>query len=306
MATKRRSAGWLYRALDLVYPPEPAEVPSDATPAEVLKVALRNQYSRLLTHDPGTRLGTDPEDLHQMRVATRRARAFLRAARPLLDPAWAEELRAELGWLGSVLGPARDLDVLLDHVRGEVQALGDEGAPLRGLVESLEHEHADAYRAVLAALSLPRYFALLDRLEDEEPVLAPAAKETLTDLWWDEFRRTRRRFARLGARSGDDELHAARIRVKRARYSAELSLHALGKPGERFVDAAKQLQDVLGEHQDACVAEERIAAWAEGEPDRAVAATPLVERQRKRRKKARLEWPEAWEELHRRARKARP
>ena len=47
-----------------------------------------------------------------MRVATRRMRAILRAARPLLDPEWVRSLRAELGWLGGALGPVRDLDVL--------------------------------------------------------------------------------------------------------------------------------------------------------------------------------------------------
>ena len=75
------------------------------------------QVGELIAHDPGTRLGDDPEELHQARVATRRLRAVLRAARPLLDPGWTESLRAELSWLGGALGPVRDLDVLLDHLR---------------------------------------------------------------------------------------------------------------------------------------------------------------------------------------------
>ena len=53
----------------------------------------RREYRDLLAHDPGTRRGDDPEDLHQLRVATRRLRAFLRAARPLVDHDWAESLR---------------------------------------------------------------------------------------------------------------------------------------------------------------------------------------------------------------------
>ena len=81
---------------------------------------------------------------------------------------WADGLRDELGWLGSSLGPARDLDVLLEHVRGELEALGG-GEELAGLVESLEREHEQARAAVVAALSEDRYFALLDRLEGAEP-----------------------------------------------------------------------------------------------------------------------------------------
>ena len=52
-----------------------------------------------------------------MRVATRRLRAFLKVAAPLLDETWSEPLREELAWLGGALGPARDLDVLEAHLR---------------------------------------------------------------------------------------------------------------------------------------------------------------------------------------------
>ena len=296
----------LYRVLDLAYPPEETELAPGAPPGEVLRSALAEQHRKLLAHDPGTRLGTDPEDLHQMRVATRRARAFLRAARPLLDPDWAEPLREELGWLGSSLGAARDLDVMLEHVRGEVAELGADGEALEELVKALEDEHEKARAAAVAALDDERYFALLDRLEGVEPQLAADATETVTGLWWDEFRRTRKAFGKLGAKSSDADLHAGRIRVKRARYAAELAAHELGEPGEGFLDAAKQLQDVLGDHQDSAVAEERVVAWVGDEPARMEAAEPLLERERERRKRARADWPGAWKKLAKRARKARP
>jgi CHAD domain-containing protein len=296
----------LYRVLDLTYPPEAQELPPDAGPVDVLRAALAEQYARLLAHDPGTRLGTDPEDLHQMRVATRRARAYLRAARPLLDREWAQELRDELDWLGTELGPARDLDVLLEHVREEVAALGEAGRPLAALVESLERDHAAARKAAVTALSEDRYFALLDRLESLEPVLDPDADETLAELWWSQFKRTRKSFRALGASPSDEELHAARIRGKRARYSAELAGAELGKRGEKFVSAAKKLQDVLGEHQDAAVAEERIADWVKGNPAASEAAELLLDRERERRKQAREDWPRSWKKLEKRARKAKP
>jgi CHAD domain-containing protein len=295
----------LYRALDVAYSPGAAKTPAGARPVDVLRSALREQYERLLAHDPGTRLGSDPEDLHQMRVAARRARAFLRAAGPLVDRTWANDLRAELGWLGSALGPARDLDVLLEHLRVDVAAVAGNGDAARGLLDALEREHAAARAVAVAALSDERYFALLDRLESAEPQAAPDAAGSLADLWWKEVKRTRRRFERLGPGSGDDELHAARIQAKRARYAAELAGQELGRRGARFVAAAKRLQDVLGEHQDACVAEERIRAWAADTSDASDVAEALIERERARRRKARSEWPGAWKKLHRRARKAR-
>ncbi len=297
----------LYRALDVSPPPERSPLPRDASPHQVVATALAKQRARLLAHDPGTRLGGDPEDLHQMRVATRRARAFLRAAKPIVDLHWADELRAELGWLGSALGPARDLDVLVERLRSEIVRLGDEGAAVRGLLDGLERQRRKARASAVAALSEERYLALLDRLVDSQPPPASAGPSaTLTELWWEEFVRTRRRFEKLHSQSSDEKLHAARIRVKRTRYAAELAASELGVPGERFVDAAKLLQDVLGEHQDAFVAEEHIRAWAEGKPDADEAVRKLLKRERARRRKARAEWPQAWRLLERRARKARP
>ena len=295
----------LFRALDLTPEDEP-ELAADAAPGDALGHALAEQRRALLDHDPGTRLGADPEDLHQMRVATRRARAFLRTAKELVEPEWADGLRTELGWLGSMLGPARDADVLLERMTDAVAALGAQESA-EGLLRALEKERSRARRAAVAALSRKRYFQLLDRLAAApQPPPAGAAETSLADLWWNEFRRTRKAFAELDKASPDDELHAARIRVKRARYAAELASHELGRPGARFVDAAKKLQDVLGEHQDSVVAEEWIVRWGDASTAAGDVVEQLVERERRRRKKARRSWPEAWDLLARRARKARP
>ena len=76
----------LYRALDLAAAGRASGRARRSTPpGEALGIALEAEYRALLAHDPGTRRGDDPEDLHQLRVATRRLRAFLRAARPLVE-----------------------------------------------------------------------------------------------------------------------------------------------------------------------------------------------------------------------------
>jgi CHAD domain-containing protein len=157
----------------------------------------------------------------------------------------------------------------------------------------------------VAALSAPRYLELVDQLAAPPLPGSTGTNQQLAELWWAEFARAKKKFARLDDNSSDEELHAARIRVKRARYAAELAASELGNPGERFVDAAKIVQDVLGEHQDAAVAEERIRTWSEGKPDAAAAVRKLLKRERARRKKARAEWPDAWKDLKRRAKRAR-
>ena len=159
----------------------------------------------------------------------------------------------------------------------------------------------------MAALSRKRYFDLLDRLaEADRPPLREAGDVRLADLWWAEVRRMLMAFAVLDERSPDDELHAARIRVKRARYAAELAAHELGPAGKRFVSAAKKLQDVLGEHQDAVVAEEWLTRFGDANSQSDQVVELLVRKEQKRRRRARRDWPEASERLARRARQARP
>jgi CHAD domain-containing protein len=296
----------LYRALELAGPVEPHVVPADATPREALAIAIREQARRMLVHDPGARLGEDIEDLHQLRVATRRLRAFLRAARPIVDRDWVEGLRGELAWLGSALGPARDLDVLVERLQGDAAALDQDAEAGLHLLDDLERERAAARAAVLEALSSDRYLALLDRLQGTavDGVPPGEADVTLRALAAEELRRARRAAAKLPAEPPDDELHALRIRAKRVRYALELAGHELGKRGARAVRAAKDVQDVLGDHQDSTVAEARVRALALEHPEWGVAAGRIVERERVRRAAARAAWRDTWRRFERRARAA--
>ena len=193
-----------------------------------------------------------------MRVATRRLRAFLRAGHTLLDPEWSGRFREELSWLGGALGPVRDLDVLLGRLSSEVQSLGEDAPAGRQLLARLKREHRTARRRLLAVLDSDRYFALLEALE--EAVITIADEPSLEEIHAAEHRRLRKAVRALGPQPPDDELHAVRIRVKRARYAAELA------DRQAYVKAAKSLQDVLGEHQDAVVAGAATAGARAGGP----------------------------------------
>ena len=165
-----------------------------------------------------------------------------------------------------------------------------------GLLDALEAERAAARVVVVGALSSDRYLALLGRLDDASEPPGDGDAIPLRDIWRAEWKRTRKALSRLDDASGDSDLHAGRIRVKRVRYAAELAAHELGKRGRTFVEAAKELQDVLGAHQDATVAEERIRAWAAGGGD-AAAASLLLAREDARKEASRGAWPEAWTAL---------
>ena len=283
----------LFRALDL----RRDEKPEDG-PFETLRTRLRAQLREILAHDPGTRLGLDPESLHDMRVAVRRSRALLRAGAPLIATD-TRVLSEELKWIGQVLGDVRDLDVLIERLQAEATQLGREDARAAdGLVRTLERERKRKRTAMLKALDGERYAALIDRLVATLDELAPAdADTTLGALAQKQMKKLRRAVDALDDDPPDEALHDLRKRGKRARYAAELADRSA------IVKRAKEFQDVLGEHQDSVVAEHRLRTLgAVAKPAQALAAGRLVELERARQADARSSWRDAWRRLDRAAR----
>jgi CHAD domain-containing protein len=262
-----------------------------APASEQLRILLGEQLVVLHARDAGVRLGADPEDLKRFRIAARRARALIRVTRRFLDGRLAE-LEAELRWLGGVLGPVRDLDVLLDHLRGLGNELGESGATVLAL---LEEEREQARAEMLAALESARYAELLTLFaNDLESLAASPVHIRLGRLARAERKRLRGAYAALGAVPGDDELHSLRLKVKRARYSTEL---AARKRSEDVLRPLKSLQDVIGAHQDSVVAERRLRSLAEGRAELAV--EPIIEIEQARRQQARGELAGAWKRMRR-------
>jgi CHAD domain-containing protein len=283
------------------------EVVEDDDAIGRLRSLLGRQYASILRHDPGVRLDLDAEDVHGIRVASRRTRAMLRAARPMLDPSWSEPLRDELKWLGGSLGRRRDLDVLIARLRSEIDGLDQpERTAAAPLLERLGEERETAQAIAVDALRSDRYYALLDQLEAAgRGPRVRRGEVSLRKLARKEFRRLRAVADELGPSSTDDELHRARILGKRARYTAELAESDVGEPARRVVERAKVFQDVLGAHQDAIVAEARLReVLADSSSGAAFAAGRLVERERERREQARADLPRAWRKLDRAAKAA--
>jgi CHAD domain-containing protein len=283
----------VFRALEL----ELEERSAPDTPFEALRSLLREQLREVERHDPGARLGRDPESLHDMRVAVRRMRALLRADGKLVaDNTTA--LAARLKELGRVLGEVRDLDVLIDHLEAEAAELGDADAErARPLLAVLRKERSRNRRRMLAFLRSDEYLLLLDDTARTIDELEPTgSRASLGDLADKAFEKTRKAVRDLPDEPADDDLHRVRKKAKRARYAAELA----GR--KKFVKRAKTLQDVLGEHQDAVVASARLRELAAGaEPEQALVAGRLVEREAGRRSAARADWPKVWKKLRKKA-----
>jgi CHAD domain-containing protein len=286
--------------------------PSDPT-VHQLRAALDARLRALLAHDPGTRVGEDPEELHQMRVAVRRMRAMLKAARPLLDRSWADDLRTELGWLGRGLGPVRDADVLIKRLRDRATAFGDTSRDaVEILIKALVTDRQIARAEMLDVLGSRRYAALLRRLATAVSRPLPTAPghagaTALVELVRAQYRRLSKAVQAAGQDPPDEVLHALRIHDKRLRYTGELATAAGRGPVRRLVESTVALQDVVGEHQDACVAQRRVRLLLDGLGDMvdvgvAFTAGRLVEREELSRIETRQAWLAAWQQVQERAR----
>jgi CHAD domain-containing protein len=286
------------------------EVPdlgADASAGNVVRRAIALSAIRLIRHDPVVRLDTDPEGVHQARVATRRLRSDLRTFRPLVDEAWSSALRDELGWLADLLGDVRDGDVLLERLRHRVAELpdADERSHAAAVLATLERERDVAHSALLEALHGRRYLRLLDDLvaAANAPSLRERASDPASDVVPELVRRPwhklEKRAGKLGDDPSDEELHAVRIRTKRVRYAAEAAEPIVGKPARTFAKAAERLQDVLGELNDAVVAEHWLAKW--GQHGRSLeelrGAEALAASERSDAARLRGDWLAAWEKL---------
>lgn len=284
-------------------PPDPV-VPTlrkSSSAAEVVRAAIASSVLRILRHDAGVRLGDDPEDVHQVRVATRRLRSDLRTFRALVPQDWADPLRDDLKWVGREVGAVRDADVLMERLRRQAGELPElDAAGFAPVIQRLSEEREAARTSMLVAMRSERYVALLDRLvlAAEAPELMPAAgkraRKVLPRIAARPFGKLRAEVAGLGREPSDAELHRVRILAKRARYAIEAVEAVCGKKAARLAGAVAEVQTVLGDQHDAVVAEEWLRQHTPKRAEQALVVGELVALQRAEAARGRRGWRRAW------------
>ncbi len=248
----------------------PTEVTPSSTLGELAYRVLRKDAVAMLAQEAGTRLGEDIEALHQMRVATRRMRASLDMFAEVL-PVRAGRLRAELGWLASVLGEVRDLDIQLGRFDEWTEEMpGDHRQALDELADLFVSHRKQARRALLEALDSRRYERLVSGLVtmlEQGPSRRSIAVRTPAVISMpaliSERHQAARKAARRAKRTGvPSDYHRLRIRCKRLRYALEFAGGLYDGEVKGFVRQMTRLQDVLGSMQDAEVASSRLQLLA--------------------------------------------
>ncbi len=288
-------------------PPEVAPLPvtPDSPARDIIRSVLAEAVAAILRNDPLVRLGTDPEGVHQERVATRKLRSHLRTFGPLLEPEWSEPLRSELGWLALALGAVRDREVLLERLRERSTSLpASDSRSAAALLHILELEIESLRKKLYADLDSTRYIDVLEQLvaAAHSPKFTPEAdapaSAMLPQLATGPWRRLRSAVRQLPEQPTDPELHRIRILAKRARYAAEAVAPVVGPGATAFAKGAARLQTILGEHQDSVTAQ----AWLRAvrvTGRRAFVAGQLIALEHIAAQKARKEWMKVWQALDR-------
>jgi CHAD domain-containing protein len=246
------------------------EVEPEMTIGAVALAVLRRQFAVMLAKEPGTRLGDEVEELHDMRVATRRLRAALSLFAEVLPEKIMQE-REELRWIGQALGAVRDLDVQVEQLEEWLAAVpdADRGA-LERLGLLLGEQRREARAAMLETLDSRRYEAFIARFRKAlraRRTVRPGspglpARTVAPDLIERRYRAVRKAAKRIDRDSPAPEYHQLRIRCKRLRYALEFLGDLYPAGPQPLIKRLVALQDLLGSHQDAEVAIERLRRLA--------------------------------------------
>ena len=241
---------------------------TDDPMSEAGRKVIYLHFTRMLANEAGTQLGEDPEALHDMRVATRRMRAAFVLFGAHFDEKTLKKFGKGLRRAGRTLGAVRDLDVLLEKARTHVANLPPQSAgsldPLLAHWETardvarrqmLDYLDGSAYREFVtdfgAFLTTPGAGAL--SIPDDEP--APFQVRHVAPSLIITHYESVRAFERLLPGAPLLTYHALRIDCKGLRYALEFFRDLLGDEAPALIKQVTGMQDLLGELQDAYVAE---------------------------------------------------
>ncbi|HSP28020.1 MAG TPA: CHAD domain-containing protein [Ilumatobacteraceae bacterium] len=289
-----------------------ATVPLDPAMAAIdgFRLVLANLATTITANWQGTIDQTDPEFLHDLRIAVRRSRVVLANAKHVLPAAIRGRVRDEFAWLAGLTSTPRDLDVYLLEWSKYTDPLGAEVASLLEPVRDLlERQRSDGHielerglRSERAATAMNSWQAWLTEPLDGE-VLPAWAGRPLGPLVAKRITRAHDLLLERGRLIGPDtpaaQVHDLRKDAKKLRYLLECFGSLLPKGArKKYVRRLKALQDNLGEHQDAEVHVQMLRAVATdlhetGVPvDTIVAIGQLTERLDQQRHAARVEFAE--------------
>jgi inorganic triphosphatase YgiF len=260
-------------AFDIVRPAakaEPFSITAEHAVDDVIALLLGTCWHHLLKNQAVAERGSDPEGVHQMRVALRRLRTICALfRRDIPSPAF-QTVNSEARWLMQQLGPAREWDVFAETTVTRLAAAAPD-VDLDGLRGAVERQRKSSYAALQTVLADPRCSRFLlslghlverrgwrNEIDSEALTALSLPMPTLADRI---LARLHRRALKRGAHFRQlnvDAQHDLRIDLKKLRYATEffLPLYAKHPSARRYARRLARLQTSLGRARD--VASSRV------------------------------------------------
>lgn len=235
---------------------------AELTMGEFSHQIIAEQFRRIIKHKKGVLADKDPEQLHQMRVGTRRLRTALQvfaSAVKLPKTASAKQLRN----LARVLGDVRDLDVQTASLSQEYQpSLNQrEQKKLGRVTQALSTHRKETFATMESALTQREFQQLQTAYESwlKQPQYTPVAQlplsavlpDVLSPLLSELFLHPGWLIATPDISDENAEvLHDLRKVCKHVRYQTEFFTAFYGEEFGNWVKEVKKIQDNLGVFQD--------------------------------------------------------
>ena len=240
----------------------PVHLAADLGAGQAFAVIAHACLHQFALNMPAFEIGEEVEGVHQSRVALRRLRAALSLFKPLFETDRSlPQLRDELTWIGSLLGAARDLDVLIEETIEPALESEPDSTGLGELHRCIQAQREAAHAELKVALASHRLSKLLLDLTlwvEDGPWRRSRASAVqslrdgpVTDYVRDELGRRFARFcskAKKLDRLSPMRLHDERIRAKKLRYGSQFFESLADGKSEK---AARKLAKLLGDVQTA-------------------------------------------------------
>jgi triphosphatase len=245
----------------------PVPLAAGATVAQALAAIADDCLAQVGGNAEGVGAGADSEFLHQMRIGVRRLRSLIRLARGVTTE-FPEPLAAELRWLATSLGPARDWDVFTEEVLPPIAHSFRARRELTSIRIRAARRRAQHRASAQAAVASPRFLQLLLALgayfADVAAAAAPPEAPPSAAAFASALLGTReQKLRKLGKRlptATSGERHAVRIAAKKLRYAAEFFAPLFAQRRARaYIRSLSRLQSALGVLNDAATAERLLA-----------------------------------------------
>ncbi len=265
------------------------EVAADDAWSEAGRKVLRFHLSRMLARVPGTIAGEDPEEIHAMRVASRRLRAGWRVFGDGFEAPIVRRHVRQVRLLGTELGAVRDLDVQVGIlVAYRERRSKRERTALMPVLETWQAERAARQRNLVDLLQSPWFRGFV--ADHEAFVMTPEAgarqvgihdpatvRTRAPSIAWGSYQAT---WAFDSTLPGADvaTLHELRIATKWLRYTLESIREPMEPNATELIRRVVALQDHLGDIHDLHATAERARATAGASADMRSGERAAIER----------------------------